>query len=271
MRPPAISLPGLSVQRDGQRQVLRALPQEVPVALVFNGETQAVMMASPADLQDFAVGFAVGEGIVTTPAQIQELEIVEHDQGIEARMLLAEDASDALRARRRAMTGPVGCGLCGIDSLDQAVRDLPRVTSRLRLSQETVAQASDALRAFQPLHDQTHAAHAAGFLLPDQGIILAREDVGRHNALDKLIGALMRDQRAPSGGAMVLTSRVSVELIQKAAFAGCPVLIAVSAPTALAVRCAERAGITLAAFARGGGFDVYSHPDRIEIGASDVA
>jgi len=271
MSPAAISLPGLSVQRDGQRHVLRALPQEVPVALVFNGETQAVMMASPADLQDFAVGFAMGEGIVTTPAQIQEIEIVEHDQGIEARMLLAEDASEALRARRRAMTGPVGCGLCGIDSLDQAVRDLPRVTSPLRLSQEAIAQASEALRDFQPLHDQTHAAHAAGFLLPDQGIVLAREDVGRHNALDKLIGALMRGQHAPDTGAMVLTSRVSVELIQKAAFVGCPVLIAVSAPTALAVRCAEMAGITLVAFARGGGFDVYSHPERIKIGASDVA
>ncbi|MBA85955.1 formate dehydrogenase accessory sulfurtransferase FdhD [Thalassobius sp. S69A] len=271
MRPPALSLPGLSVQRDGQRRIARSLPQEVPVVLVFNGETQAVMMATPADLDDFAVGFAIGEGIVTTPAQIDSFEIVEHAQGIEARLLLKDKASKALRARRRAMTGPVGCGLCGIDSLDQAQQDLPPVVSALRLPRDLVARASDALRQHQPLHDQTHAVHAAGFLTPDRGLIATREDVGRHNALDKLIGHLVQTGIAPGTGAIVLTSRLSVELVQKAALAGCPVLIAVSAPTALAVRTAETAGITLAAFARGGGFDLYSHPERIETGASDVA
>lgn len=271
MRRAVTSCPGVSVQRDGQRKVLRALPEEVPVALVFNGETQAVMMASPSDLEDFAAGFALGEGIVQRVGQIEALEIVEHGHGIEARMVLEPGASKALTRRRRSMTGPVGCGLCGIDSLDQAVRPLPRVDADLRLSHAEVANAGDALRAHQPLHDQTHAAHAAGFLQPGQGIIAVREDVGRHNALDKLLGALAHAGIDPASGAVVLTSRISVELIQKAALAGCPVLIAVSAPTALALRQAETAGITLAAFARGGGFDLYSHPHRIETGAEDVA
>lgn len=271
MRRAATSCPGLSVQRDGQRQVLRALPEEVPVALVFNGETQAVMMASPSDLEDFAVGFALGEGIVQRLDQIEALEIVEHSHGIEARMELEPGTARALTQRRRSMTGPVGCGLCGIDSLDQAVRALPRVTADLRLGRDDVANAGDTLRAHQPLHDQTHAAHAAGFLQPGKGIIAVREDVGRHNALDKLLGALAHAGIDPATGAVVLTSRVSVELIQKAALAGCPVLIAVSAPTALALRQAETAGITLAAFARGGGFDLYSHPHRIQTGAEDVA
>ncbi|MGH1355519.1 MAG: formate dehydrogenase accessory sulfurtransferase FdhD [Thalassovita sp.] len=271
MRSSAVSLPGQSVQRDGQRRITRSLPEEVPVALVFNGETHAVMMATPGDLRDFAVGFAIGEGIVHDASQIEELEIVEHPQGIEAQILLADAATKTLQARRRAMTGPVGCGLCGIDSLDQAERALPYVSSDLSLPQNVVASASDSLRAHQPLHDQTHAAHAAGFLVPDHGIVAAREDVGRHNALDKLIGHLTRTGIDPSTGALVMTSRLSVELVQKAALAGCPVLIAVSAPTALAVRTAEAAGITLAAFARGGGFDLYSHPERIKTGATNVA
>lgn len=271
MKRPVASMPGMSVQRDGQARVLRSLPEEMPVALVFNGETQAVMMASPCDLRDFAVGFALGEGIVQRPDQIEALEIVDHDHGTEARMLLADGAARALAQRRRAMTGPVGCGLCGIDSLEQAVRPLPFVTADLRLPRNEVAQAGDALRAHQPLHDQTHAVHAAGFVQPGRGIVAVREDVGRHNALDKLIGALALAEIDAGSGAIVLTSRVSVELIQKAAFAGCPVLIAVSAPTALALRQAQQAGITLAAFARGGGFDLYSHPHRIETGVPDVA
>jgi FdhD protein len=166
----------------------------------------------------------------------------------------------------------VCCGLCGIDSLEQASRALPAVPDAgLRLSQADVAGATEALRACQPLHDQTRATHAAGFLIPGQGIVLAREDVGRHNALDKLIGALVQAGIDPGTGAFVMTSRLSVELVQKCAMAGCPMLIAVSAPTAHAVRLAEAAGITLAAFARAGGFDLFSHPFRIIPEVPDVA
>lgn len=271
MRPPVSGATGLSVQRDGARAVTRALPEEVPVAMVFDGSTQAVMMASPQDLEDFATGFALTEGFVDSPDQIAELEIAEHPRGIEARFWLSRDRSQALTARRRSMAGPVGCGLCGIDSIDQAIRPLPRLSGGAVLTRQEVARATEALRDFQPLHDRTHAAHAAGLLRPGAGIACAREDVGRHNALDKLIGALARQGEDPRTGAFVITSRVSVEMVQKTVMAGCPVLIAVSAPTALAVTLAEECGLTLAAFARGGGFDLYSHPHRIQTGARDVA
>ncbi|MEZ5910897.1 MAG: formate dehydrogenase accessory sulfurtransferase FdhD [Paracoccaceae bacterium] len=265
-------LPGQSVRPEGTRAVLRNLPEECAVAMVFDGSTQAVMMASPADIEDFALGFALSEGIVETPTQIESFEEVAHDEGIEARIWLATDRADALKARRRAMAGPVGCGLCGIDSLDAAMRELPKVGGQdLRLTPAEVAGATEALAAMQPLYDQTRATHAAGFLQPGRGIVMAREDVGRHNALDKLIGALTRAGIDPSTGALVMTSRLSVELVQKSAMAGCPVLIALSAPTATAQRLADTAGITLAAFARGGGFDLYAHPERIVTGASHVA
>lgn len=262
---------GLSVHAEQQRSVLRNLPEEVPVAMVFDGSTQAVMMATPADLEDFAIGFALGEGVIATSEDLDELEIVPHGAGIEARMWLRQDPADALKSRRRKMAGPVGCGLCGIDSIDEALRPMPKVTAEIRLSREEVSGASEALTRLQPLHDQTRAAHAAGFLVPGHGLLLAREDVGRHNALDKLIGALVRAGIAPASGAFVLTSRLSVELVQKAALAGCSVLIAVSAPTATALRLADDCGITLAAFARGGGFDLYSHPHRVICGVSHVA
>lgn len=267
----AHSLPGLSVRCDGVRSVSRSLPEEWPVALVYDGSTQAVMMASPADLEDFALGFSLTEGLIETPEQIESFELVNHETGSEARFWLGSEPGEALKNRRRSMAGPVGCGLCGIDSLEQAIRPLPRVENDLRLEQGELARATDALRAHQPLHDQTHAVHAAGFLRPGESIVLAREDVGRHNALDKLIGAMARQGIDPRAGAIVMTSRLSVELVQKCAMVGCGVLVAVSAPTAHAVRLAEGAGITLAAFARSGAFDLYSHPDRIQTGASDVA
>ena len=270
--PPVQSRAGLAVRRDGTRALCRSLPEEVPVALVFDGTTQAVMMATPADIADFAMGFALSEGIVTNPAQIREIEVVDQAAGIEARLWLTEERGEALAARRRAMLGPVGCGLCGIDSLEQALRPLPVLPdSGLRLTRAEVAQATEALREFQPLHDQTHAVHAAGFLRPGEGIVTVREDVGRHNALDKLIGALVRAGSDPAQGAVVLTSRVSVDMVQKTVMAGCPVLIAVSAPTAQALRVAEAAGLTVAAFARASAFDLYAAPHRIIHGEADVA
>lgn len=268
---PLQSLPGRSVQPEGTRDVLRTLPEEVPVAVVVNGSTLAVMMCTPADIEDFAVGFLLSETVIDTPAQVERLDVVTHARGIEAQTWVSAAKAEALSARRRATAGPVGCGLCGIDSVEQAVRPLPIVRSQVTLSPAEIAQASDLLRHHQPLHDQSHALHGAGFLCPGAGIIAAREDVGRHNALDKLIGHLARKGVDPAAGALVLTSRLSLELVQKAAQANCAILIGVSAPTAHAVRLAREAGLTLAAFARGGGFDLYSHPTRVTDGASHVA
>jgi FdhD protein len=251
--------------------ITRALPEEVPVAITVNGSSQAVMMASPSDIEDFALGFALTEGIVAEASEIESVEALDLPGGIEARLWVSDARAEALGARRRAMLGPVGCGLCGIDSLEQAMRPVPRVTAGARCSQAEIARAGDALRGHQPLHDQTRAVHAAGFLLPGQGIVAAREDVGRHNALDKLIGALARSGMNAGEGAFVMTSRISLDIVQKAAMAGAGVIVSVSAPTATALRLAEEAGITLAAFARGDTVEVYTHPHRITERESDVA
>jgi len=239
------------------------LPQEVPVALVYNGSTQAVMMATPADLEDFGRGFTRTEGIARG-AELERLEVLDHPRGVEVRIWLAEAAEARLAARRRAMAGPVGCGLCGIDSLEEALRDVPAVGPGIRLGAADIAAALAALRDAQPLHDRTGAVHAAGFFVPGQGLVAVREDVGRHNALDKLIGAVGECSR----GAIVLTSRVSVEMVQKAAMAGAGVVIAVSAPTTLAVETADRAGITLVARARDDRFDTFTHAERITADAA---
>ena len=262
---------GLAIYEGGSRDISRILPEEKPVALVFNGTTAAVMMATPADLEDFATGFALTEGFVETPDQIESLQIIPHDNGLEARFWLRAERIDFVHERRRNMLGPLGCGLCGIDSLEQALRPLPRLDGAgPAFSQNDIAHATETLRQFQPLHDLTHALHAAGFLLPGRGIVLAREDVGRHNALDKLIGALAREKMDAASGAILLTSRISVDMVQKTVIAGCQVLIAASAPTAHALDLARDAQLTLAAFARDDQFEVYSHPGRILTGITDA-
>ena len=241
--------------------VRRVLPEEVPVALVHNGSTLAVMMATPSDLEDFAWGFALTEGVAPVD-ELGTVEVVPHGSGIEARMWLPEARAEALHARRRATVGPVGCGLCGIDSLEQATRALPIVEGGIALTFDDLEMALDALRGWQPLHDETRAVHGAGFYRPGEGIVLAREDVGRHNALDKLIGAMARAGLDPASGAIVLTSRISLELVQKAAMAGAPIICAVSSPTATALETAKTAGITLASRA-GGALAVYTQSHRL--------
>ncbi len=250
----------------GLGETQRTLPEETPVALVYNGGTQAVMMATPADLQDFALGFSLTEGIITRD-RLPEVEILAHDTptgpAVEARMWVDGETEATLMARRRASVGPVGCGLCGIDSLTQALRPLPALPeAHVGVTVADIKFALGELRDWQPLHDETRAVHAAGFWQPGQGILLAREDVGRHNALDKLVGALARAGIDPALGAIALTSRLSVEMVQKTVMAGCPILLAVSAPTARAVRIAEEANLTLTSIARGD-VQVFSHARRI--------
>ncbi len=238
----------------------RALPEETPVALVYNGSTLAVMMATPADLSDLAIGFTLSEGLANA-ADLSEVEIVEHPHGIEARQWLSKARAEALAQRRRAMAGPVGCGLCGIDSLEQAARKVPTVRPGAPISVTEIARALDSLRSAQPLHDATRAVHAAA--LWSGTMDLVREDVGRHNALDKLIGAMAHGGQAPQ--TLVLTSRISVEMVQKAAMAGFGVIASVSAPTAAGVRLADQAGIALVTHNRHG-TQIFSHPHRITSG-----
>jgi FdhD protein len=254
---PSARLPAL-----GPAEGARTLPEETAVAIVVNGTTHAVMMATPADLTDFATGFALTEGLATL-TELDEIELVEHPNGIECRLWLPAAREAVLAERRRAMAGPVGCGLCGIDSLDQALRPLPVLPDTpLRLTPADIPLALDELRDWQPLHDETRATHAAGFYRPGEGILMAREDVGRHNALDKLIGSLARAGIDPTTGAIALTSRISTEMVQKAVMAACPVLLAVSSPTAQAVRLAQGANLTLASRARGESA-IFTHPHRI--------
>ena len=242
----------------------RDLPVEVPVALVHDGSTYAVMMATPADLEDLALGFALTEGVVASPAEVLRGEVVHGPLGSEARLWLTPDRARALSGRRRRLAGPTGCGLCGIESLEEAVRaPAPVAPDGLRLSPEQVGEAMDALSAAQALGIATRAVHAAGFWTPADGLVAVREDVGRHNALDKLAGALAHAGRGASGGAIVLTSRVSVEMVQKAAAIGASAIVAVSAPTTLALSMAQAAGITLVAVARADGFEVFAGEARI--------
>lgn len=249
----------------------RAVPEETAIALVYDGTTLAVMMATPADLEDFAIGFSLSEGVVNSRDEIDDLEIVAQDIGIEIRMRLAEGKALALADRRRISAGPVGCGLCGIESLAEAMRPVPPVVGGAAFSPAAILSALGALEGGQRLNAETRAVHAAALWTLDSGLVAVREDIGRHNALDKLAGALARERADARGGIVLLTSRLSVELVQKASMMGVPVLVAVSAPTALAIRAAEAAGMTLVGIAREDGFEVFTHPERIAEVARDVA
>lgn len=265
---PVVSIDRLTWRDNAATPGARTIPEETPIALTYGRTTHAVMMATPADLTDFALGFSLSEGIVERPAEIEALDIVVVDDGIELRMDLVQKRQTGLARRQRRITGPGGCGLCGMDSLAEALRPLPAVVSDVAFTAMEIQAARASMPEAQRLNALTRAVHAAAFWTPGQGLVALREDVGRHNALDKLLGAMASSGHRAAEGIVLLSSRVSVEMVQKAAVLGAAVIVAVSAPTALAVRVAEAAGVTLIGIARTDAFEVFSHPDRIKTGSA---
>lgn len=254
------------VQRWKNGQLTRTtdfVTEEVPVALVYHGVPHVVMLASPADLEDYAVGFTVSEGLVGSPAEIQSVEVVPAPQSVEVRIGIAGERFSELLRRRRNLTGRSGCGLCGAETVEEAIRPPVQVAKGPTVTSSDLHAALVQLESLQPVNARTGSIHAAAWVVPGKGIQLVREDVGRHNALDKVIGALVRSGTDVAAGYAVITSRASFEMVQKAAAAGITFMVAVSAPTALAIRMAEQTGLTLVGFARRDRHVVYAHPHRL--------
>jgi FdhD protein len=252
------------IARDGTAlDRIDMLAEETPVALVYNGISHAVMMASPVDLEDFAVGFSVSEGIADDKSDLGEIETVAVTDGIEVRIELSSRAFWRLKERRRTLAGRTGCGLCGVDSLEQTVRVMEPVKADLKVSLAAIHRALDNLPEAQINNRATRSMHAAAFSTAQGELKLVREDVGRHNALDKLIGAMLRGELDPASGVCLITSRCSYEMVQKAVVTGFPILAAVSAPTLMARRLAEAHNLTLIALARHDSAVLVSHPERV--------
>ena len=241
--------------------------QEVPVALVFNGISHAVMMATPADLEDFALGFSLTEGLIDSPQELYSVETRELSEGIELHLQVSSACEWRLKERRRTLAGRTGCGLCGTDSLSQVRRVLKPVQS-VTFNEQAILNAGLAMQSRQTLQQLTGATHAAAWANASGVILRVREDIGRHNALDKLIGDLIRNQVDSHPGFLCISSRASFEMVQKAVVLGAGLLAAVSAPTALAVALAQTHNLALAGFVRGNHLVAYSFPERFGLGAS---
>jgi FdhD protein len=249
---------------DSSARLERApVAEEVPVALVYQQRTHAVMMATPSDLEDLAVGFTLSEGIVKHAGEIRGVTASRHSRGIDLLIDVAASVADRLAARSRALAGRTGCGLCGVEAIEDAVRLPPRVASTLTVTPDAVFRAAAALDGGQPLNRDTHAIHGAAWATESGEVRVVREDIGRHNALDKVLGALSRAGVPAGDGFVVVTSRASFELVQKAAVLGVPILAAISRPTGLAVRMADAAGMGLLGLVRGRSANVYAHPSRV--------
>ncbi|MBH9988113.1 formate dehydrogenase accessory sulfurtransferase FdhD [Bartonella sp. W8098] len=241
-----------------RQQIRKTVAEEVPIALSYDGTTQAVLMASPDDLIDFAYGFSLTEEFISDPDEIENIDIVPLSRGIDVQIALRVDRREAFRKRRRSMAGPVGCGLCGIESIDAAMRDISEVKrTDVHFDQDEIFAAAREICGKQILNNATRAVHAAAFYEKNKGIIAIREDVGRHNALDKLCGYLFYNRKDVSSGFIVVTSRLSVEMVQKAAVSGVSTLVAVSAATAEAIRIGQKCNMTLIGRTREKDFEIY--------------
>ncbi len=255
---PSIALPIQRGNKETRQQTTDVIAEEVPIALIYNGISHAVMLATPADLEDFAIGFSLTEGIVPSIHDIYGIDIEEAFNGIRIEIEIASAQFNHLKERRRNLAGRTGCGLCGTDSLAQAVKILPKLTSTATFSIPTILNGFSKMQAKQYLKQQTGATHAAAWLDRSGTLIDIREDVGRHNALDKLIGTLSRHHIDKTQGIVLVTSRASYEMVQKCVLAKIPALAAISAPTALAIRMAQQAGLLLLGFVRQDNYTIYA-------------
>nr|WP_300616177.1 formate dehydrogenase accessory sulfurtransferase FdhD [Dokdonella sp.] len=258
-------------RRDGiGGRVRDAIAEEVPIALLYNDRPHVVMMATPHDLEDFALGFSLSEGILVEAGELEAVDAQALLEGIELRLRVPPGRADALEERRRNLTGRTSCGLCGAQALEDAVRQPAPVRGGPQIDDAVLRRALAQLHERQPLNLATGATHAAAWARADGTLALVREDVGRHNALDKLVGALVRAGEEVERGFLVVTSRASYEMVQKAATAGIALVAAISAPTALAIQLAETTGVTLIGFARRESHVVYTHPRRISARQEEV-
>jgi FdhD protein len=259
--PAVASLERVAARRllaSGEVATIESVAAEVPVALVYNGTSHVVMMATPQDLADFALGFSLSEGILRRPSEMSGLEVAELPNGIEVRMTIERRRAAVFDIRRRNLAGRTGCGICGVDSLEAALRPLPKLPASAAPSGEAIRRALAALPAAQRINSETHSVHAAAWADMQGEIKLLREDVGRHNALDKLIGAMAEASIDASDGFVVITSRCSMEMVQKSVTMGIPTLVAISAPTTLAINLAQDAGLRMIALARADSLTVYA-------------
>ena len=245
-------------------QVDDAIAEEIPVAFVYNERPHAVMLSTPTDLEDFALGFSLSEAIIGGVREFEQVEVVPALAGIELRITIPEARASVLDQRVRQLTGRTGCGLCGAQTLEAAVRHPPAVAEPAPISREGLLLALDQLKRGQTINAATGATHAAAWADSSGEVLVVREDVGRHNALDKLIGAVQKRQFDPQEGLCVVTSRASYEMVMKSATVGIGILVAISAPTALAIALAQEASVTLIGFARPDGYSIYTHAQRID-------
>jgi FdhD protein len=238
------------------------IAEEMPLALIYNGISHAVMLGTPSDLEDFALGFSLSEGLIQQTQDLRDIEIVPTALGIELRLEIGSQAFYGFKTTRRQLAGRTGCGLCGQESLEQAIRPIPKVGNQLRITAQAIECAVSQLPDWQVLHQATGGVHAAAWADTQGNIRYLREDVGRHNALDKLLGALFKHKVDRHNGFLLLTSRASHELVYKAAYAGIELIAAVSAPTSLALKHAQQADLSLVGWVRKAGFTVYEGKER---------
>ena len=260
---PLLETPSIRWDGDARSEQTEPVVEETPVAIVYNGIPHVVMMATPADLEDFALGFSLTEELIASPDDLQSLQVVRYSRGVEIQALVAERCAATIAERTRRLTGRTGCGICGADGIDSVLKTIHPVRGGDGIAVGAVRRAFELLAEQQPFNAASGAVHAAGWASADGTLELVREDVGRHNALDKLVGAAIKAKVDPTAGFVLVTSRASFEMVQKTAVLGAPLMAAISGPTGLAVRVAQQSGLTLVGFARGARLTAYTHPERL--------